>query len=292
MMNENSTTSNKSRQSPLPCEKELLQECEALILYVARHGDVLKEEGKADDEAFAAYDGLVAAVNQKDDWVNLRKSYARVTARTRAAKGISGRSVFDTLRFGTADPNLNWWQKCLCYLQKLNPFSSSHGPRRPIAIGLFAFLLALGLQAAVGWAGRINDPSDPSQELGLCLLVCYWLIKDLAPLLLAGLWGGIGSCIFLMKKLTDRLSDMTYEQSRQKGDLARIFVGAFLGIAAVEIFLDEDLGEAMMVGDVNLTPNLIALAAGVATKTVYGLLEALIEGIAERVSPKRKDKGK
>ena len=101
--------------------------------------------------------------------------------------------------------------------------------------------------------------------------------------MLAGLWGGIGSCIFLMKKLSDRLSAMTYEKSRQKGDLARIFVGAFLGLAVVELAIG-DLGETMMVGDVNLTPNLVALAAGLATKTVYGILESAIEGVAARVS--------
>ena len=86
-----------------------------------------------------------------------------------------------------------------------------------------------------------------------------------------------------MKKLSDRLSSMTYEKSRQKGDLARIFVGAFLGIAVVEVIVD-DLGTAMMVGDVSLTPNLIALAAGVATKVVYGMLETAIEGVAARIS--------
>ena len=41
-----------------------------------------------------------------------------------------------------------------------------------------------------------------------------------------------------------------------------------------------------MVGDVNLTANLAALAAGVATKTVYAILETVIEGIAARVSGK------
>ena len=154
-----------------------------------------------------------------------------------------------------------------------------------MAIGLIFFAAALGLQAAVGWAGRV---SNPTEELQSGLFVCYWLIKDLAPLLLAGLWGGIGSCLFLMKKLSDRLSSMTYEKSRQKGDLARIFVGAFLGIAVVELIVD-DLGAAMMVGDVNLTPNLIALAAGLATKVVYGMLETAIEGVASRISG---DKGK
>ena len=86
-----------------------------------------------------------------------------------------------------------------------------------------------------------------------------------------------------MKKLFDHLSSMTYEASRQKGNLAPIFLGAFLGIVMVELIID-DLGTAMMVRDTNLTPNLLALTAGVATKVVYATTETTIEGVAARIS--------
>ena len=211
--------------SPLPTEQQLIEECEALILYVARHGDVLGD----DAATLGAYDKLVDAAKSKD-WIALRKNYAIVTRQTYAAASINGRSVLDTMDFGVPpDGTTTWWQRCLNGLNPCNWIKAFHGPRRPMAIGLIFFVLALALQAAMGWAGRV---SDPAQELGANdqgLLVSYWLIRDLAPLLLAGLWGGIGSCIFLMKKLSDRLSKMTYERSRQKGDLARIFVGAFPG---------------------------------------------------------------
>lgn len=267
----------------LPSKDELLAECNALVLYVARHGDILGSE----ETIRKAYDSLAEAVVDKDandvtNWPELKKHYATVTAQTKAAAGINGRSILDTLTFGTGtfDPSEIWWKKCLRWLNPGNLAVAFHGPRRPMAIGLLLFLLALFLQAAIGWAGRV---SDPVKDLQQGCLICYWLIRDLAPLLLAGLWGGIGSCLFLMKKLSDRLSSMTYEKSRQKGDLARIFVGAFLGIAVVELVIG-DLGDAMMVGDVNLTPNLVALAAGVATKAVYGILETAIEGVAARIS--------
>lgn len=267
--------------SPLPTEQQLIEECEALILYVARHGDVIGE----DPGTVSAYEKLVDAAKSRDR-AELRKNYAIVTRQTYAAAGINGRSVLDTIAFGgDPDETKAWWQRCLSGLNPCNWARAFHGPRRPMAIGLIFFALALALQAAMGWAGRVNDPAAEMGESGRWLLVSYWLIRDLAPLLLAGLWGGIGSCIFLMKKLSDRLSKMAYEKSRQKGDLARIFVGAFLGIAVVELFMD-DLGDAIMVGDVNLTPNLAALAAGVTTKTVYAILETVIEGIASRVSGK------
>ena len=272
------TDQEKAGTGALPSECELFRECEALVLYVARHGDVL-----GDDEAtLAAYDCLVDAVKNKD-CVTLRKSYVRVTKQVFAAVGVNGRSILDTLEFGEAASAIGGgrWRKG-GWANPINWGKVLRGPRRPMTVGLIFLAFALVLQAAVGWAGRISDPVEELVD-GSGLLTSYWLIRDLAPLLLAGLWGGIGSCIFLMKKLSDRLSTMTYEKSRQKGDLARIFVGAFLGLAVVELFVG-DVGDTMMVGDVNLTPNLVALGAGLATKTVYGMLESAIEGVAARVS--------
>ncbi len=259
----------------LPSNEKLLEECDALILYVARYGDVLGQ----DTATQKAYEDLVDAAQNKD-WLNLKKNYTNVTAVTHANAGVNGRSVADTLEFGgnwEKDATQPWWRIFLTW-----PKSIFKGPRRPIAIGLLLFVAALVLQTSVGWAGRISDPtaftkSEVLQEF------FYWRIHDLASLLLALCWGGIGSCIFLMKKLSDRLSEMTYEKVRQKGDLARIFVGAFLGVATVELIF-TDLDQALMTGDVNLTPNLVALAAGLSTKIVYGILESLIEGIAARVS--------
>ena len=102
--------------------------------------------------------------------------------------------------------------------------------------------------------------------------------------------GRIGSCIFLMKKLSDRLSAMSYEKSRQKGDLARITVGAFLGAAVVEMFF-SDFAENLMSGELDFGPNLAALLAGLAVKPVYGAFETLAEALAERISGKNTDKG-
>ena len=261
--------------SSLPSNEKLLEECNALILYVAQHGDVLGQNTATQK----AYDDLVDAAENKD-WSKLKKSYAKITAVTYANAGVNGRSVADTLEFGgnwAKDADEPSWRNLLTW-----PNSFFKGPRRPIAIGLLLFVAALVLQTSVGWAGRIGDPAAFTTSEVLQKFF-YWRIHDLASLLLALCWGGIGSCIFLMKKLSDRLSEMSYEKARQKGDLARIFVGAFLGVATVELFF-TDIDVALMTGDVNLTPNLVALAAGLSTKIVYGILESLIEGIAARIS--------
>ena len=139
----------------LPSEDELLAECKALILYVARHGNVLGTDKAIQD----AYDSLVDAVRDRD-WPKLKKNYALVTSQTNAAKGINGRSVLDTLTFGSRpdEPGKAKWKKCLRWLNPCNWAEAFHGPRRPMAIGLICFAAALALQAAVGWAGRVSDP--------------------------------------------------------------------------------------------------------------------------------------
>ena len=259
------------------CNKDLYDECRALILYIARHGEALGSDETNRD----AYDELVDAFTGNDA-AKLAKSYARITMVLHANSGINGRSVLDTQRYGIkrTDVEQSWRQKCLAYLRRISRLESFGGPRRPMTIGFICFVFALILQSAAGWAGRI---SDPVKELEGVSVFYYWLIMDLSQILLAGLWGAIGSCLFLMKKLSDHLSSMTYETSRQKGDISRIFVGSFLGIALVELLVD-DPSAVTIVGETNLTPNLVALAAGIATKIVYGMIETTIEGIAKRIS--------
>ena len=249
-----------------PTAGETLEECKALARYVSRHGDILGD----DEDLWKAYDQLldsIAKCGEKggDDgvWVKLRMSYAKVTRHTNAAFAVNGRSVLDTHTAGTRGWS-NYWLK---------------GPGRPISVGLCLFVFALILQVLAGWAGRVHDPAS----LGGWAKSVYWITRDVSPLLLAATWGGIGSCIFLMKKLSDRLSSMAYERSRLKGDMSRIVVGSFLGVAAIEAIF-SDYGEMLMMGEADFGPNLIALVAGLAIKPVYGMFEALAEGIASRIA--------
>lgn len=249
--------------TPDPTASELRQECEALIRYIARHGNLFDRSSELE----AAYKALVdAAVG--DDEKAMQNAYADATRHTQALAQVSGRSILDT--WETAAPR-----------SLTGKLRKSH--RRPLAFGVALFVIALLLQTGVGFAGRVADPSS----LGGFASLLYWLAKDLSALLLAAVWGGIGSCIFLMKKLSDRLSAMSYEKSRQKGDMARITVGAFLGVAVVELFFSE-FAENLMAGELDFGPNLAALLAGLAVKPVYGAFETLAEALAERISGRGK----
>ena len=139
------TDQEKAGTGALPSESELLRECEALVLYLARHGDVLGD----DATTLAAYDCLVEAVKNKD-WVALRKSYVRVTQHVYAEVGVNGRSVLDTMEFGEAPAGGGaWWRKG-GWANPINWGKALRGPRRPMTVGLIFLALALALQAALG----------------------------------------------------------------------------------------------------------------------------------------------
>ena len=263
--------------TPDPTAAELRQECEALIRYIARHGNLLDRSSGLE----TAYVALVEAVKNTDEQA-MQIAYAEATRHTQALANVSGRSILDTWETEApsqqADKRGGW-------LSRLIP-RTWKGHRRPLSIGVWLFIVALFLQAAAGVAGRVDDPS----ALDGTASFFYWLAKDLSALLLAAVWGGIGSCIFLMKKLSDRLSAMSYEKSRQKGDMARIAVGAFLGVAVVEMFF-SDFAENLMAGELDFGPNLAALLAGLAVKPVYGAFETLAEALAERISGNREPTG-
>ena len=209
-------------------------------------------------------------------------AYADATRHTQALADVSGRSILDTWE---TEATQGQAKESRGRLSRLVPCNwKAH--KRPLTIGVFLFVIALILQAAAGFAGRVGDPS----ALGGVASFLYWLAKDLSGLLLAAVWGGIGSCIFLMKKLSDRLSAMSYEKSRQKGDTARIAVGAFLGVAVVELFFSK-FAENLMAGELDFGPNLAALLAGLAVKPVYGAFETLAEALAERISGKGQPSG-
>ena len=273
----------------LACDRqEILKECTALIVYISRHGDVLIN--KADDkseteqqeisEVKKAYEELVQGVMtcngpdaKPDDWRNLVMAYTKMTRFTYAHKGVNGRSVLDTLG-GTmqifradAEKSHRQW------------FKPQH---RPMWYAVTFLILALLLELFTGWAGRIDDPST---------LKGYWefqynSIIELAHILVPALWGAIGACVFLMKRISDKLGMLAYEQSRQKGIETRILLGAILAVVSVEMMFPTH-SQDLAVGQANLGPMGLAFIVGLAIKPIYGAFETLAQGIAERLSPKK-----
>lgn len=132
-----------------------------------------------------------------------------VTAVTYGRKGVNGRTILDTCNDrpeamlpsnGNRPEKRSWWR------------SDWMSTRRflPVRVGLVLILGALGMELAM------NPAIFPEGHL--------WarVTTALAPLLFPALWGGIGACTFLMKRLSDRLFELSYEESRQRGELVRV----------------------------------------------------------------------
>lgn len=274
--------------------EEILKECTALIVYISRHGDVLLDnEGNAlDTELNDAYkkliDGVMKCNSDKaasKDWQALVNAYTEVTRFTYKKKGVNGRSVLDTLggtmrifQTETEKPQRRWrrlplprWSSC-----SLKP------QHKPMCYALIFLLMALLLELLTGWSGRISDPD----QLAGSRRHLYNSIIDLAHILVPALWGAIGACVFLMKRISDKLGMLAYEQSRQKGIETRILLGAILAVVAVEMMFPTH-SQDLAVGEANLGPTGLAFIVGLSIKPIYGAFETLAQGIAERLSPKK-----
>lgn len=271
---------------PPELRSELLRECEALVLFLGRYGS-----------AFADATGMPAAMQNLADlvatmsgrvptpteWKNLVLAYSEVTKITYAKLGVNGRSILDTWgidgMFGRptgaaghvrgVSGALNW-----------SEFSGRR--KRPLRFAACLAASALFLQWLVAWAGRVSDP----KALEWYLVPGYGLATDLAPLLIPAAWGGMGACIFLMKKLSDKLGDFAFEEIRLKGDGTRIFLGAILGVAVVQIFFPS-YSANLQVGEISFGPTTTAFVAGLGVKPIYAAFETVAESIAERITGKK-----
>ena len=239
----------------------LIEEARALALYVARHGDSL-----GDDADQTLYKALVGAIPQatsrpsQADWQTLITAYAKVTAVTYKVRGVNGRTILDTQQEDT------------------------HGGRpkitarsRPMALGIVLFVLVLVIEGLLRWSGDVSDRAALAGREA----VGHLIINTLATFLVPALWGGLGTCIFLMKRITDTLLAKAYERARMRGDGTRIFLGAMLGVVVVVLFF-PNFGEHSVVGEMRLGPATAAFIAGLGVKPVYAAFESLSEELARR----------
>lgn len=254
-------TAKSSEDSCSPEEfDQLISEAEALALYIARHGDSLPDNrNELREELFKAV--VEAKPNHSSEkWQALMSAYSKVTAITYKNRGINGRTILDTQK-----KNQRTLQSCF-------------SPRnRSMAIGVTFFILALILEVLMRWKVSISDPG----ELGDIKALAYLLIGTLSNFLIPAFWGGIGACIFLTKRISDKLFEMSYEESRLRGDITRIFLGSMLGVVVVSLFF-PNLKEQITIGSVNLLPATLAFVTGLGVKPIYAAFESLSEELARR----------
>lgn len=133
-------------------------------------------------------------------------------------------------------------------------------------------LLGIGVPAEM----IANQPSGTfGSIIGLDLVAIASFLGPMA-------WGGLGATVFLLKTISDRVSDFRYECKRLSGTGARIFLGMVFGVVVVKLFGTQF--EA-------LSQIAISFLAGLGTKAVYAAIEALVNGIAGQLSGRVGDSG-
>ena len=149
----------------------LLEEANALALYVGRHGNGLfgDDEIQGGDDPLGMLAEAIAKATSSPSatsWTILMEAYTKVASVTYEKRGVNGRSVLDTAATGLR--------------------SAAYRP-------LWLFGIALVVHA-------VPHLLQPDGFL-------VRLLGALNSLLIPALWGSVGACTFLAKHLSNRLSE-------------------------------------------------------------------------------------
>jgi hypothetical protein len=96
------------------------------------------------------------------------------------------------------------------------------------------------------------------------------------------LWGALGSCVYILKRISDEVAANRFDCDKFQGWITRALLGALLGgtiTYIIDYIIDRDAFET-----VNLSVTAVAFLAGLGTKVVYGGLERMISLLAEKMN--------
>lgn len=97
------------------------------------------------------------------------------------------------------------------------------------------------------------------------------ILKPLEPFF----WGALGACVYLLKLLLDYAQDRQFDKTKSHGFGLRIILGGVLGTVFVTLFGLAD--------PIKLDTNAIAFLVGLGIKVFYGVLERLIDYLANKL---------
>ncbi len=250
---------------PTDDENNQIAEADALALFIARRGNMLGDDKTRKDAYKDLQDAVASAKAGKDEsFKGLLDAYARVTAFTYAEHGVNGRTVLDTDRKGEFRTELSRKAAGDSGIGRL--FYRLQKPQiRPLVLGGTLLLIISIFEGVL----LITDGDSANGEFNK-------MVQGAKDLLVPLEWGALGTCTFLMKKVSDQLSDFAFEESRARGMGTRVFLGAMLGLIVVELTSGTTPGFPVY---------LTAFLAGLGIKPVYAAIESIVEGLAARIKP-------
>ena len=266
-----------------PLEERLhsaCEEAEALAWYFARHCP-----GGSDAQASTAYANLVRALSaarEKKDETScheLMVSYHKLACYTFATHEVHGKSILDTIR-GPQTRGARLLDR----------------RRLPVVLGLMFFVLALLFQILEAWTKSVLAADGATASTAFASSASpqlFWatLLSPCIPLLVPVAWGALGACTALAKRVSDRLSAMTFEENRMRALTARIFLGAALALVLdILVFIEggSTAGDAATLG---FGPIAGAFLAGLFVQHIYGALEMLMRRVSRAISPEPPSRG-
>jgi len=105
-----------------------------------------------------------------------------------------------------------------------------------------------------------------------------YFLNPIAPFV----WGALGSCVFLLKRLSDLAAVGAFDRYKLQGWKTRIVLGAILG--GIMQFIYDPTSFAG--NGLNLDANAVAFITGVGVRVVYGAIEKTIAVLAEKLNLK------
>lgn len=224
--------------------EEFLEEVNALIYYASEKG--IDPELEIRGPLIEAIEEIEVSDKKPDILKNIHKHYTQLSLLT---GGITGRSLLST-------------KDIYFHLSVL------------ISLTFTLLIAAIGSELLDLWfVDRIE--LEEGVETNLRSIHRY-ILSPLTPLF----WGGLGSCIYLLKRLTDFAAERQFDKTKFQGWQIRVWLGAILGLVAQFIF------DPNLMGNYGLTQNALAFLIGLGVKVFYGAIEKLIQVTAEKINLK------
>lgn len=210
-------------------------------------------KGMDKDTIMGLQKALLDHQDKPDDATKITAVLGPYSDLSRLCGDVTGRSLIDSKR---------------SYLLRFFHFGSFY-------LWLFVFIIfSIGSDLMDVWLANIPSPDGGDIES------LQEFHRNFMKPLEAFSWGGLGSCVFLLKRIWDLHNSRTFEQNKFNGWGVRILLGAILGGVMEYLFIAEDDA------GVGVQINVLAFLTGVGVKAFYGAIERIIEEIAAKLQPK------
>ncbi len=225
---------------------KLVDEASVLMRYAAANGI------DPDGELLKPLDNALNAYNQAEDDEKAQhhgELISRYSALVERTAPVSGRTLLETR---ASQPTFFWL----------------------MVITFGVLLFAILNEGLAVWFAELPEPEE-----GLSRFV-FQFRNSFMEMLSPFLWGGLGACVYLMKRLNDIAGDQQFDSARLKGWTLRLLLGAILGAVVAHIYDVSQLeGDAQ-----NLGEDVLAFFAGLGVKVVYGAFERTVEVLSEKLN--------